>query len=261
MTTKIQHVPESARWYDKDGKVVLNVLAKNGMSRNPTLRDARKHIYFPSYSNISYIMAKKSIENWIIQEILEMAWKTTPEEGESEENWIEKVSLLSQEERAIPRERGTEIHASLNQAAAEEPYAHHDPIIDIAVKQVNGWFESQGVEEIQSEVPFTNVEQGYSGTADRVAILKNGGTILCDIKTTEKPPKTAWPDWARQLAAYKAGLQLPPDTSCYNLVISQVTGDLSVYPWEHFRIAEALEVFFAMRDLWFKVKKYDPRIL
>lgn len=257
---KIIHIPESCRWYGKNGNAVLSVLAKNGMPRKPTLRDARKNIYFPSYTSINYIMAKKSIENWVVQKVLEMAWKTPKENGETEDLWIEKVSRLSQDERAIPRERGTEIHTALQCSLTGEDYKH-DAVIDNAVKQTQTWFINKGVIKHEPETSFVNVRLGYGGKADDIGHLESGLIELYDIKTTQTPPKKAWPDWCRQLAAYKEGLQLPPTTQCFNLVISQWTGELFVYPWTNFEIAEGLKVYFAMRDLWFLTKKYDPRIL
>lgn len=262
---KIIHIPESCRWYDGDGNAVLSVLAKNGMPRSPTLRDARKYTYFPSYSNISHVVANKRIENWVVQKVLEMAWKTPIIEGEEEEKWIERVSMLSQEERAIPRDRGTEIHAAIQCFLAGEDY-EHDAIIDNAVKQIQTWFENKKVVSHEPEKSFVNVKLGYGGKADDVAHLELGNVILCDVKSTKTPPKKAYDDWRRQLGAYKAGLILPSDTECFNLVISQLTGDLFIYPWTNFDIAEGLQVFLAMRDLWFlypspgsSAKKYDPR--
>ena len=65
----IVRASESQHWYDRNGTPAYSVIAKNGVPRPTTLRDARKLNLVPSVTTILNVAAKPALEAWKLNQI------------------------------------------------------------------------------------------------------------------------------------------------------------------------------------------------
>ena len=82
---------ESGHWYAQDGSPAYRIIGKNGVERNTRLTDARERGLVPSVTTISGLLAKPGLNNWLQQNVLLAALTLPRAEGESEENWLQRV--------------------------------------------------------------------------------------------------------------------------------------------------------------------------
>ena len=113
-------IKESTHWYDAEGKPAYTVVGANGNERSVTLRDARKHNYFPSVTTILGVAAKPALENWKIDQAL-MAALTLPRiEGESLDEFMKRAKQDSKQQAIDSAAEGTAIHADIEMGFAGE---------------------------------------------------------------------------------------------------------------------------------------------
>lgn len=253
LNNKIQHIKDSAHWYTAQGEPCFEIEGKNGVTRAPDIRDARARKLLPSVTSYSKIISKPQLTNWIVNGVLEIAAKTPRLPNEQDFEWIQRVSDLSQAERDKPAQRGTAIHAMIEDFLTTG-VTTADPVGSRACRELREWLDNNSITDLKSEIPAANAREGVAG---RIDILLNGDNIA-DIKTTAKPPRTPWAEWGIQLAGYCLCLGIPPGPA-YSLVINSQTGELIPMSWGKEEICESLETFKKIRDLWIDLKHYDPR--
>jgi hypothetical protein len=111
--------------------------------------------------------------------------------------------LAARNEGTNGRERGTRIHAAIEQVLRREP-AVVDPRDEAAVAGARAWLNAMRVRPLEVEAIVIHETLGYGGTCDLVAEL-DGEVWLLDWKTSKT---VAWPDgrvydeMRLQLAAY-----------------------------------------------------------
>ena len=106
---------ESGHWYMPDGSPYYTVKGANGKERAVTLRDARKVGAYPSVTTIIKLAAAPQLERWKRTQIM-LASLTLPHiEGESSDSFIERVEHDWQEQGKDAADRGTAIHAAIEQ--------------------------------------------------------------------------------------------------------------------------------------------------
>jgi hypothetical protein len=67
-----------------------------------------------------------------------------------------------------------------------------------AVLKFMGWWEGAGYRLLASELQLVHEVEKYGGTLDILAVRRDGGVVLVDIKTS----KAIYPEYFRQVAAY-----------------------------------------------------------
>ena len=106
-----KHVSESGHWYHRDGTPCYEIEGKGGKMRPTTLRDARKLGLVPSVTSIIRLAAAPGLVNWQIEQAI-LASLTLPRvDGETDEQFIARVRKDAAEQALKARERGTQIHA------------------------------------------------------------------------------------------------------------------------------------------------------
>jgi hypothetical protein len=105
------HTKESGHWYKIDGTPAYTIVGKNGKERNTTLRDARKEGFVPSVTSIIRCAAAPGLERWKSEQVLMSALTTDRIPEETEQDYINRIIKDSQEQGLKARERGTYIHA------------------------------------------------------------------------------------------------------------------------------------------------------
>ena len=117
---------ESGHWYTKDGEPMYTIIGANGKERKTTLRDARQLSLVPSVTTVMNMIAKPSLENWKMNQVLNSALTLERHEGESLQSFSYRCRQDSQKVGKEAAERGTKIHAMIEKGflgtSTNKPY-------------------------------------------------------------------------------------------------------------------------------------------
>lgn len=209
---------ESGHWYARDGSPAYTVIGKNGQPRNTTLRDARSHDLVPSVSGILNVAAKPGLDTWKQQQVLLSALTLPRQESESEETWLERVMMDSKQTGRVAAERGTTIHAIIQEYFEGKVVPEYAAICEPVREAVESHF---GKLLYVPEVSFAH-QLGYGGKADLIAqATANFDGVCIDFKTKETEDiSTAdvYAEHGMQLAAYREGFKMPK-ARCANVFV------------------------------------------
>jgi hypothetical protein len=210
----IPYAAEGGHFYDpRTGAPAYTVKGKNGKERNTTLSDARKLGLVPGVSTITNEAAKPGLENWKLTQRM-LASLTLPRiEGESDAEWITRIVADSQQEGQQAADRGTQIHAWLQQyfegIVTPDEAAPYCAVVEQALMK-----EALVVNpaDWQIERSFCDPTGRYGGKVDLYRLSVDGvkDYAVLDIKTKATPDKfKLYDDHFKQLAAYSVGLGCP----------------------------------------------------
>lgn len=240
----LQHISTASHWYTADGQP----------AHNATLREARKQRLIPSVTTCAKLLDKPALTNWIVNEVLKTAVQFPRGLDEPPDVWIKRVSEESQRIRLLPAQRGTEIHAAIEQYLTTRIPPAHDPTAQRACEQIHSWLQSINANNIECEKCAVNPRAGIAGRVDMVI----NGTMIADVKTTAKMPRGAWPGWKLQIGGYHIALDLPPSPA-FILAVDSTSGDMNPIPITQEDVYDAIETFHLLTALWRRIHKYDPR--
>jgi len=246
---------EAGHWYSKTGEAKYTIIGANGKERNTTLRDARKFGYLPSVSAILRVADNPGLDKWKRDTLL-MAAATLPKvEGESVEQWMERVEKDSNEQSSKARDLGTEIHGSLERAYLGKDYnPEHEVFVkstmNIIREHFNDWVWS-------AEKSFAS-PLGYGGKVD----LHAGSSIVIDFKTSafdDADKKKGYDEYILQLVAYAKGLGMREGFRCANVLVSTSTpGLVKIIEYTQEEMQTAWEKFLCLLRYWQLDKAYHP---
>lgn len=204
------YAAQAGHWYTREGLPAYTIIGKNGSERPTTLRDARKLNLVPSVTTLIRETAKPQLETWKQQQVL-MAALTLPRiDGESEEVWVARILADSKEQAIKAAERGTQVHAWVQQAFEGKPVPDEGMLYYLAVQDELRHYE----EDIGTD---WKVEHSFAGPGPYLDSRRYGGKVdlhnaraVLDIKTKDTIEKIAlYDEHAMQIAAYRKGLNLP----------------------------------------------------
>ena len=224
---------ESSHWYAQDGSPAYRIKGKNGVERNTTLRDAREHNLAPSVTTILGIIAKPGLNNWLQQQVLLAALTLPRVDGESEENWLQRVMSDARSTGREAADRGTRMHGELEKyfdhGSHDAPYYCHT---------VEKALDSHFGEHVLWESERSFAWGGFGGKVDLSA-----PNIVVDFKSKEGDLSkvTAYHEQILQLAAYREGLGMPA-ARCANVYFNE-QGDVKLIEHSENDLAEAYECF------------------
>lgn len=207
---------EAGHWYHQDGQPCYEVPyadPRKGM-RNTTLTDARKLKLVPSFTTIVNVAAKPGLINWKARNILYAALTLPRKDGESLDDYADRVMEDADAQSAAARDRGTELHTAIEKSLAGEAF---DPYWTEHIANVRVHLAQLGIDwEGNSEKSFCH-PRGYGGKCDLSwnapgmdlpsGIAPNVG--LLDFKTKDKIVDgvlSFYDEHIMQLAAYSHGL-------------------------------------------------------
>jgi hypothetical protein len=247
-----KYTAESGHWYDRDGNPKYTVIGANGKERNTTLRDARKDNLVPSVTTILKVAASPGLEAWKQNQVLLAALTLPRNEGESESDWIDRVMQDSRETGRKAAERGTEIHAAIQQAFEGEVYGDEfEAYISGADMAITEHF---GQHEWVCELSFAHM-LGFGGKVDMHTRsgLENDTGIVVDIKTKDFGPDDdvkGYDEHLMQLAAYRMGLAMPK-ARCANVFVSRNhPGLCHVIEWTPEELDKGWSMFTRLLSYW-----------
>jgi len=244
---------EAGHWYSRDGYSQYTIIGANGKERNTTLRDARKFGYLPSVSAILKVAASPGLEKWKRDNLL-MAALTLPKiEGETVDEFAERVEKDANDQATKARDLGTEIHASLEKFYMNESFTtKHFEFVHGAALAITDHFGNQ---EWNAEKSFASA-LGYGGKID----LHND-KIVIDFKTSafdDAAKKEGYPEHIMQLVAYGEGLGLK-DYRIANVFVSTSTpGLVKIVEYTEEQKRTAWRKFLCLLNYWMLDKGYFP---
>jgi hypothetical protein len=209
---------ESGHWYARDGSPAYTVLGKNGQPRNTTLRDARSNDLVPSVSGILNVAAKPGLDTWKQQQVLLAALTLPRKTDEPEQEWLERVMMDSKQTGRVAAERGTAIHAIIQEYFEGKVVNEYATMCDAVKEAIDGHF---GKLLYVPEVSFAH-QLGYGGKADLIARAADNFDGVCiDFKTKETEDISTvdvYAEHGMQLAAYREGFKMPK-ARCANVFV------------------------------------------
>ena len=221
------HAQESGHWYDpKTGAPVWEVPGANGKAVTPDIRHARKFGLVPGVTSIIKCAAAPGLQRWRELQVLLAALTLSLIEGESEDAYLARIMRDSQEQAKKAAERGTAIHAAIQEYFEDrQPSGQFDDYIDHVLgteEAVRAWAgnEVRWVAEESFAHPV-----GFGGKTDLHSTV-----FVLDFKTKEFDANTkldTYDEHHMQLAAYREGLGMPT-ARCAIVYVSVTVPGLAV---------------------------------
>jgi hypothetical protein len=244
---------QAGHFYAPDGSPRYTIIGKNGKERNTTVRDAREHGLLPSVTTILRQAAAPGLEKWKIGNAIMSALTLARQEGESDEDYINRIVRDSNEQAAKARDKGTEIHGAIEKYYGPRPYTDSEPLFafaESAAFAVAEW--SGGPRFWDSERSFAS-PLGFGGKLD----LSAPGFVL-DFKTTDKDLTglKLWPDHRRQLAAYRHGLNMP-EARCSICYVSSTKPEARVIELDEAELKQGWTEFKALLAFYYAMNKLE----
>ena len=264
-----------SHYYNEDADACHTITGANGKERATTLRDAKKHGWYPSVSTILGILDKPGLLNWKYRHItyacLEYAFADDPAYDPEMYNKIIVKEAFDKVKDA--QDVGTQIHAALENyfsgkkidplEIVELPDAKKAPMRTF-VDSVEYWVDKNKIEFDACELRLVNTTEGYAGTTD-AAITKEGTRGLLDFKSTktkEGVKVKPYPEQVIQLAAYHIAHygEIRTTDFAVNVYISTTEPgrvEATFYTSEEL-VAAYYEGFRPLCQAWQYLKKYKP---
>ena len=183
---------------------------------NPTVGPVRtpRHLYYfngagpwPGVTTVTDVLDKPALTKWHREQValaaIANAERLATDRLAGNVDAAVAYLLAVRTEGTVGRERGSRIHAVLEQVLRREP-VEVQPADRPAVEGARAWLDERGVKPIEVEAFLIHETLGYGGTCDLIAEIE-GETWLLDWKTSKS---VAWPDGKvyvdlkLQLAAY-----------------------------------------------------------
>jgi len=241
----------AGHWYALDGTPRYTITGANGRERNTTLRDARVHQLVPSVTTIIRMAAAPALEKWKRNQVLLAALTLPRRADESEADWLARVEQDWQEQGRAAADRGTEIHAAIEQHyRGRPPDESLWPWVQAAKEAIDG---ACGQQAWSAERSFAH-PAGYGGKTD----LHSADWVL-DVKTKdgELDGIKLYDEHLMQLAAYRRGLCVP-SARCGILFVGRDNPAARFVQADGAEIDRALAMFDALLAFWQAKTGYRP---
>lgn len=245
------HASEAQHWYTKDGTPAYEVPAKDGSMRPTTLRDARKLGLLPSVTSIIKCAAAPGLQLWMQKQVMLAALTLPRQDGETEDDYLQRILQDSKEQAKQAAERGTAIHAAIQGFYEGEQPIGYEAHVGGAVTAVDGWLDMQ---PWKAERSFAS-PIGYGGKVDlscNVAVL--------DFKTKEFGPDDdlkTWDEHAMQLAAYRHGLGMEKARCAIVYVSVTHPGLARLIEIPEPELQKGWKCFYSLLQFWKASKGYE----
>lgn len=249
---------DGGHWYLPDSSPFYEVLARNGLPRAVTLRDARAANAVPSVTTVLRVIAKPQLETWKVKQGILAALTLPRDSEETDDAYLARVLTDSQEQVNAAAQEGSRIHDAIECAFTGRPYPlHYREHVKAVMECIGELFPY--VRDWVSEKSFAH-QSGYGG---RVDLHSKSTGIVIDYKGKDgdfSDGKRLHYDQHIQLAAYQDGLMLPRN-QCANIFVSRThPGKVSAHVWSVDDIEYGAEYFRLALALWKHANRYDSVI-
>jgi hypothetical protein len=243
---------EAGHWYDRAGEPMYTIIGANGKERNTNLRDAKSLGLVPSVTTVMKMIAKPSLENWKINQVLNSVMSLEQQENESDQAFMYRCKEDSNKIGKKAAELGTKIHAQIEKGFLGKSKTK-------AYKAVRKILDEKYPNEDWIAEPSFCAEEGYGGKID----LYSRSGIFVDFKTKDNlkgkdPKKLVYDSHAMQLSAYAQGCGYDNPERVSIFVDRKDTSVVACYVWEKETHEKHLSMFNSILTYWKLSKNYDP---
>jgi hypothetical protein len=247
---------EGGHWYDKDGNACHTTLSAKGEPRPTTLRDARKHGWFPSVTTVMKVMSAPELDRWKQQQVL-MASLTLPRKAdESDEAYCARIIEDAFQQVSDAADLGTAIHAALEAHFQGLPYPRE---MESYISPVKEWVAKHNVKFLKHELRLVSQELGYAGTTD--ALIESDGILhVLDYKSRKTKPEYKIAPYSKepmQIAAYANIVGAPRGVNLY--ISTTEPGRIGEAWYDEETISKEFDAFKLVVKLWQHINKYQPK--
>jgi hypothetical protein len=253
MSTIFKPRSEASHWYYPDGSPCHQFpyadKKRAGEMRNTTLADARKLGLVPSVTNLLNVISNPALQQWKLQQLLLAAMTLPRQNGESEEDYVERVIKDSEAYTAKTAEFGHRIHDAIDTYLSNGERPQEMDILP-QLEPTFEWIENNVTDIFGTE--FVISGNGFAGRLDLHAKVKGIGKVIIDFKTRTpyKGQLTARKSDLWQLCGYRLGLG-ETMTSVASLIINRDNAmDPLFKVWDADEINAGTQVFKHARAIW-----------
>ena len=247
-------------FYTREGepRYFVEMKTRPGELRPTRTSDAKKEGWVPSVTTILNMLDKPALINWRIDQHLIQAYKSLPgkykipEYVKDEETYIRFIKDMTENEMDKAPKAGTDLHKLMEKYWPGEELAKEE--ISICKPIADAIIEKTGQAQFGVEERFSH-PSGFAGMVD---LFTDDWVIDYKTKQTAdkfKPGKMAYPDHARQLAAYREGLGLPK-ANCANVFVCLENGEIDFHVHKEEDLQKGFATFMDCLSIW-KRENYD----
>lgn len=231
-------------YYDPEtGNPRFEVKKKTGPGfRKATIKDARENGWMISPTTLLKLLHKPELERWKFNQIIAAARTLPMRDGESDEDYGNRIIEDAFAEVDTAADVGTQIHRAI------EFYfqgLNYDPVMDVYLNPVKKWVAENGVTFLAHESRIINHEIGVCGTTDGIISMRlQDGKGVLDMKSRKtKPDKEVKPYQAEpmQIAAYAAPVGAKFGINLY--ISTTEPGRIETAFYDHSRLKAEYECF------------------
>jgi hypothetical protein len=231
--------------------------------RPATLRDAKKHGWYPSVTTILGCLDKPALNAWREGQAVMATYGRVKNESETWPTFIRRCRKAADEVRDKAADDGSKLHDYIEQALAGDPV--HPEKWEETIAHAKDYLETLAfgpLHEWEIERSF-----GVDGFGGRVDAYNERANIVLDWKTKEFTSEErdagkikAYDNHLWQLAAYRHGLGLPlEDAIGVNVFVSRTEPGL-IYPhvWTPLDMERGWRQFQAILACYRAITGYAP---
>lgn len=240
-----------AHWYDRLGNCRHTIIGSNGIERDTTLRDAKKHNLVYSVSDVISKAAKPALGNWQLNQLVKSFRETSSKKlDETQENYEKRVWNSYNEMTGYYKQYGDIVHKQLDNyfkgLEVKPDYIEMAEAVATEIKKISG-------AEIISESVFVD-KRGFGGTID---LILGSNDVIIDFKTKQGDltQLQIYDDNVIQLSAYRQAKN--PKADCYNIYISAThEGAIKVVKWTEKELERGWKIFECLLEYTKLVNNY-----
>lgn len=248
---------EGQHWYDRDGTPRYEVLRADGKGMRPaTLRDARKHGWYPGVTSIIKCAAAPGLERWK-QDQSVLSALTLPRRGdEAHDVLLGAIRNDAEEQARKARDWGTRFHAAIQgHYEGATPDADLLPWVECVVASIDANFPGR---EWTPEKPCAH-PLGFGTKADLScadALIDFKGS---DFDETKAPKLETWDEHHMQLGATREALKRPQSEGaiCY---VSRQKPICRIIRVDDGDLCRGWEMFRNLHGYWCAKANYYPAL-
>lgn len=257
---------KASHWYDAMGNPVHQVPYKDkkraGELRNTTLKDARELGLVPSVTNMLNVIANPALQEWKMQQLLLAALTLPRNQGESEEEWVDRIITDSESFTAKTADLGHKIHDAIEEYLVNGTVTN-DPLIKNQMDMFYQWGDANIGTVIGTE--FNVVGNGYAGRVDLSCVLQGSSNpTIIDFKTRSKyrgklavRQQDLW-----QLCGYRFAMEDRHKYDIASVIIDRDDPSVPhVHVWTPDDIDRGTQVFLNARSLWHSINNVDLDVM
>lgn len=251
--TRTKMAKSSNHWYDVSGSEIVS-------AHDADLRQARKRNLFISPTSLMKIRANPMLQRWLTKETVKACDENPRYANEDMDFYVRRIDELAGKIASNAADRGTAIHAILEEYPKPCADASLVPWWDC----FDAFYKDNFQQTLHNEIRLCDRDIGVAGTCDLIAVHKEHGLCIADYKTKRKMTGDIWFDsYKHQLSfychAYAKANGLSELPACISIAIDSTEPNTPLMKvWPRAEIESGYKEFLCMAFMWFNERNYWP---